>query len=264
MGGNGGTGVAAQAVEPFRRLLQTRLEAGDPMQTQQVLEAVLQRDPLADQPLALPLRSPHVFLGLARDAHHRAYPRFTPQPRQQGAQQHVEIDPVSFRPPPPPFHRDARRMHDLHLDAMCQQISRDPEPVSACFIGQHSPAHGSARPLCLHLPSFDLLQQSRHVTRWQNSTRTPGDTRQHRSDLPALATQFQRQHQRAIVIEGGCSRLNCHRIVPDWVWTTDRIHAAATVHPHSILIGGHWRAGAPGGGPPSPTAPWPRSPGPRW
>src|SRR6202051_2685647 len=80
--------VSPPAGSPSRRRLQTRLEAGDPRQAQQVLDAVLQRDPLADQPFALPLRPPHVFLGLARDAHHRAYPRFTPPPRQQGAQQH--------------------------------------------------------------------------------------------------------------------------------------------------------------------------------
>ena len=46
-------GKAAQLLEPFRRLLQAWPEVGDPMQTQQVLDAVLELDPLADQTLAL-------------------------------------------------------------------------------------------------------------------------------------------------------------------------------------------------------------------
>jgi hypothetical protein len=158
-------GVAAQLVEPFRRLLQTWLEADDTVQAQQVLDAVLQRDPLAHQPLAFPLRPPHVLLGLARDAHHRADPRFAAQPGQQRTQQHVEVDPISLRSPPTAFHRNARRMHDLHLEAMRQQIPRDPEPIPACLVGQHRSLHAAARPQRLRLPAFDLLQQPDHIAR---------------------------------------------------------------------------------------------------
>src|SRR5437867_9523319 len=49
-------GKVAQLVEPFDRLFQARPEPGDPMQTQQVLDAVLELQALADQTLALPSR----------------------------------------------------------------------------------------------------------------------------------------------------------------------------------------------------------------
>jgi hypothetical protein len=145
-----------------------------------------------------------------------------------------------LHPPAPAFHRDARRVHDLHFNAMRQQIPRDPEPVATCFVGQYGPAHGSAGPLCLRLPSFDLLQQACHLARCQPSTRPARYAGQHCSDFPSLATQFQCQYQRAIVIEGGRGCLLCHCIVPYGFWTTARIHAAAIAHPHSILT--RWSA----------------------
>jgi hypothetical protein len=138
------------------------------MQAQQVLDAVLQRDPLADQPFAFPLRSPYVLFGLARDVHHRAHPRLAAQPSQQRAQQHVEIDTISLDAAPSAFDRDARRMHHPHLSAMRQQIPRDPEAVPTRFIGQHDPAYRAARSFRLGLPPVELLQQLGHVA-WRQA-----------------------------------------------------------------------------------------------
>jgi hypothetical protein len=48
--------------------------------------------------------------------------------------QHVHVDPVGFHPPARPFHRKARRMHDLHLDPPGQQIARNPKTVAAGLV----------------------------------------------------------------------------------------------------------------------------------
>ena len=78
-------GVSSQRLQPRRGFLQARLEARNTMQAQQVLDAVLQLQPLADQPLPFAARPTRILFCLIDDARHRAHPRLAAQPSQQCA-----------------------------------------------------------------------------------------------------------------------------------------------------------------------------------
>jgi hypothetical protein len=132
-------------------------------------------------------------------------------------------------------------MHDLDLDPLRQQVTRNPETVSARLVAQHHALHRPARGGRLRLPQSNRPQQASQIARGKPPARSSGDPGNHRPDLPRLAAQFQRHHQRGIMVKGdrgaGRFELLWHRINPVWSWTTDKILNAAAVLPHSILMG---------------------------
>jgi len=128
-------------------------------------------------------------------------------------------------------------MHDLDLDPLRQQVTGNPETVSARLVAQHHALHRPARGGRLRLPPLDGRQQPGHIARFQPPLCHPGD---HRPGLLRLAAQFQRYHQRGIMVKGdrgaGRFELLWHRINPVWSWITDKILNTAAVLPHSILF----------------------------
>src|SRR3546814_7533893 len=128
----------------------------------------------------------------------------------------------------------------MHPDAPRLQSARDPEAVAARLVGQHHAIDRPARSASFRLPPLQRAQQTRHVPRIEPPPGTPRNTRHDRADLPRLAAQFHRNHQRAIMIKGGRGVVRIemlrHRIAPfSRSWTTERIPDVAVAHPHSIL-----------------------------
>ena len=88
-----------------------------------------EEDPLADQHLARATEATAVlFLG-GRRFHHRTHSRFTPLVRQQRANQHFAVDPVSLRTPAPTGCRNRGRIHDVAFDPFILQRAIDPKSV---------------------------------------------------------------------------------------------------------------------------------------
>src|SRR5277367_4612176 len=189
-----------------------------PCKAQQTLDLVLEPDALAHQLVALAPRTPRILLLDAGNAHHRAHPGLPAQPSQQRPQQHVQIDAIGFGSPPLALDGDARRLHDMRLDPSATQLARDPEPVASRLVSHNYPRDRLASPDRLRLPAIHHTHDFVHVTRLHARLRTPRDAGNHRSQLPGLAAQFHRHHQRAIVIEGGRGAVRIekfsHRIAP--------------------------------------------------
>ena len=74
-----------------------------------------------------------LFLG-SRCLDHRTDPRFTPLVRQQRANQHFAVDPVSLRTPAPTGCRNLARIHDVAFDPFILQRAIDPESVEASLL----------------------------------------------------------------------------------------------------------------------------------
>jgi hypothetical protein len=55
----------------------------------------------------------------------------------QSAQQHLGVDHVGLCLSRPPIHREARGLHDLHLDAASGKKTSEPESVSPSLMGQY-------------------------------------------------------------------------------------------------------------------------------
>jgi hypothetical protein len=87
--------------------------AGDAKCRQQAVDLVEQCQALANQPLPLAHRPPPIFLGRVGDRHHRAHARLTPQPRQQRAHQHLDIQRVRLGAACPPVDEHTRRLDDV-------------------------------------------------------------------------------------------------------------------------------------------------------
>ena len=115
----------------------------------------------------------------------------------------VDVDAVGLGAPAATLHRNAGGMHDVDFDAMRPQSPRDPEAVEARLVSHdHTPdlAIGLAR---LFLPPLDRLEHGVDVPGRERAQRTTRHARHAPAHLPRLAAQFQNDHQRASLVEGG-------------------------------------------------------------
>src|SRR5271167_4517963 len=136
----------------------------------------------------------------------------------------------------------------MRLDPSATQFARDPEPVASRLVSHNYPRDRLASPDRLRLPAIHHTHDFVHVTRLHARLRTPRDAGNHRSQLPGLAAQFHRHHQRAIVIEGGRGAVRIeifsHRIAPFHEVCNHRISNPAAAPIESCP--GHLRGSASG------------------
>src|SRR6516164_3173134 len=192
-------------VQPLKllwRFAQSRLEASDAEPGQGALHSVHNARALADEALALSVRSLGIFLLERWDRRHAAVIPFTTQPAEKRPLEQLGIEPVCLRPPM--FARDsnARRMNDMGFDATRPQPTSQPEAVTPSFEGDHGPGDHMARLRCLVRPASEQLEQ-RHFVRLKLLRWMALDTRKDTSDEPARKAHLDDHDQRAILLQGG-------------------------------------------------------------
>ena len=99
-----------------------------------------------------------VFLFDRRDRRHAAVAPFTPQPAQKGAHQQFRIEAVGLGAPMFTRHSDARRVHDIGLNAPLSKPARQPKSVTPSFIGDHHAFDRMPSLKSLMTPSVHELQ----------------------------------------------------------------------------------------------------------
>ena len=85
------------------------------------------------------------------------------QPAEKRPQKNVDVDAVGLGAPAATLNRNARRMHDIDLDAVLAQGARDPKAVEARLIPHDHAPHLMAGLHRLALPLLDRSQRAANV-----------------------------------------------------------------------------------------------------
>ena len=125
------------------------VEVPDTEPGQGCLHAVDDPGLLADEALALSAGSPGILLRDGRDRGHFAMFPLAAQPAKKGSLQELGVEPVGLGAPVLAWHRHARGMNDVGLDAACLEPPPQPEAVPPGLEG-----HGDAFDLVSSLLSF--------------------------------------------------------------------------------------------------------------
>jgi hypothetical protein len=113
------------------------VEAADPETHQRGFHAVDDAGTLADQLLALAVRTFRIFLLQRWDRRHAAVLLFPTQPAEEGTLQQCDIQPIGLRTPVLSRHRYAGWMNDIRFDRVGAQPSRQPKTVAASLEGNN-------------------------------------------------------------------------------------------------------------------------------
>lgn len=163
--------LSSQRARPFAARRGTHagpvVAAGNPPDTlteRQALDAVDVPGPLAHQDLTFPTVMSAVFLFARRRTDDGADPRCPAFERQQGTDQHFEVETIRLRTPMLAGNHDRRRIDDVTLyPVLPLQRPVDPEAIQAGFLDDHQreePSLAGAGPLA---QSSDAGEEARNV-----------------------------------------------------------------------------------------------------
>src|SRR6266704_1506727 len=165
----------------------------DPLVRQQSLDPVRRPRPLLLQRPQLTVQLPPVLLLHRRHPHHAPHlPLSRVVPHQHG-QQLARVQPVRLRPPLPPLHLDARRIHPPVVDASQHEVPVQPETVPPRLVAAPQPRRRCQPEAPLRLHNL-ALQSSQVAGRHRPHPRLRPQIRRE-PQLPVLEPQLERQVQ---------------------------------------------------------------------
>jgi hypothetical protein len=117
-------------------------------------------DPLLDQPVALAMQPPGVFLLDARNPHHAAGIGLPAQIAAQRPQHPLDVNPIGLGPPRPPIHQKACRIENMIVHTGSREQAVQPEPVIAGLVARDHFDRPAQLPANLPANPFDQLEQT--------------------------------------------------------------------------------------------------------